>query len=331
MVTYLLLTVLIVLGCWMTFGHNLASEHPVQLPRLDGALVAVAVLPASRRRGAIQARRSSTSCTRSSPGASGRFPFSRLVHAWSIPLQYVGRPYILYRAPLRAPSASGPRPAPKRRRPDLEPRATPGRSRSRTAGVRACFYAWSLLGPLGPDLQDHLGLSRVRAGDDGRRPRDARLAAARAARHAHRPLGGRRVFSACWPSRRCRSSRWPLWHDSLRGDADLRACCSASPARRSRSACRSSAAGTRRSARASRSASTASGMGGTVLAGLTAPRIADALGPRRAVLGRRGLVVVVGAVFWLVRPRRAVPPSRRAGVDAALRWRLPRGAAARGR
>jgi nitrate reductase gamma subunit len=25
------------------------------------------------------------------------FPFSRLVHAWSIPLQYVGRPFILYR------------------------------------------------------------------------------------------------------------------------------------------------------------------------------------------------------------------------------------------
>lgn len=25
------------------------------------------------------------------------FPFSRLVHAWSIPLQYIGRPYILYR------------------------------------------------------------------------------------------------------------------------------------------------------------------------------------------------------------------------------------------
>jgi hypothetical protein len=27
----------------------------------------------------------------------GLWPFSRLVHAWSIPLQYVGRPYILYR------------------------------------------------------------------------------------------------------------------------------------------------------------------------------------------------------------------------------------------
>ena len=34
------------------------------------------------------------------------FPFSRLVHAWSIPLAYLGRPYILYRrryATSRAP------------------------------------------------------------------------------------------------------------------------------------------------------------------------------------------------------------------------------------
>ncbi len=32
------------------------------------------------------------------------FPFSRLVHAWSIPLQHIGRPYILYRR--RYPSAA---------------------------------------------------------------------------------------------------------------------------------------------------------------------------------------------------------------------------------
>lgn len=32
------------------------------------------------------------------------FPFSRLVHAWSIPLQYLGRPYILYRR--RFPASS---------------------------------------------------------------------------------------------------------------------------------------------------------------------------------------------------------------------------------
>ena len=32
------------------------------------------------------------------------FPFSRLVHAWSIPLQYLGRPYILYRRRYAATS-----------------------------------------------------------------------------------------------------------------------------------------------------------------------------------------------------------------------------------
>jgi nitrate reductase gamma subunit len=30
------------------------------------------------------------------------WPFSRLVHAWSIPLQYVGRPYVLYRRRYQA-------------------------------------------------------------------------------------------------------------------------------------------------------------------------------------------------------------------------------------
>jgi nitrate reductase gamma subunit len=30
------------------------------------------------------------------------WPFSRLVHAWSIPLQYIGRPYILYRRRYQA-------------------------------------------------------------------------------------------------------------------------------------------------------------------------------------------------------------------------------------
>jgi nitrate reductase gamma subunit len=30
------------------------------------------------------------------------FPFTRLVHAWSIPLQYIGRPYILYRRRFQA-------------------------------------------------------------------------------------------------------------------------------------------------------------------------------------------------------------------------------------
>jgi nitrate reductase gamma subunit len=33
------------------------------------------------------------------------WPFSRLVHVWSIPLQYVGRPYILYRRRYPRPAA----------------------------------------------------------------------------------------------------------------------------------------------------------------------------------------------------------------------------------
>lgn len=39
-----------------------------------------------------------------------------------------------------------------------------GNARMLAVGTLAfflCFYAWSLLGPLGPDLQDHLGLSDV--------------------------------------------------------------------------------------------------------------------------------------------------------------------------
>jgi nitrate reductase gamma subunit len=35
------------------------------------------------------------------------WPFSRLVHAWSIPFQYLGRPYILYRRRYAAPRPAG--------------------------------------------------------------------------------------------------------------------------------------------------------------------------------------------------------------------------------
>jgi respiratory nitrate reductase gamma subunit len=51
------------------------------------------------------------------------FPFSRLVHAWSIPVQYVGRPYILYRR--------------RYSRPGLRSRITePGRAPSQHTGAR---------------------------------------------------------------------------------------------------------------------------------------------------------------------------------------------------
>ena len=70
------------------------------------------------------------------------FPFSRLVHAWSIPLQYLGRPYILYR-----------------KRYGLAMRRQAARGGAGDGAFTVCFYAWALLGPLGPDLQEQLDLS----------------------------------------------------------------------------------------------------------------------------------------------------------------------------
>jgi nitrate reductase gamma subunit len=95
--TYALLTVLIVLGCWMTFTHTLITSHPHNYrdtiavwwrslfyfhPNVSAATSA----PVVYQLHAIIAWVFWAS-----------FPFSRLVHAWSIPLQYIGRPYILYR------------------------------------------------------------------------------------------------------------------------------------------------------------------------------------------------------------------------------------------
>ena len=97
MLTYLLLTVLILLGCWMTFGHTLFTSSPYNyrdtvadwwrsLFYLDPNVKAATGAPLVYQLHAIIAW-----------GFWAAFPFSRLVHAWSIPLQYIGRPYILYR------------------------------------------------------------------------------------------------------------------------------------------------------------------------------------------------------------------------------------------
>ena len=96
-VTYLLLTVLIVMGCWMTFGYNLATRSPYNyrdsigvwwrsLFYLSPDVGAARDAPIIYQLHAIVAW-----------AFWAFFPLSRLVHAWSIPLQYLGRPYILYR------------------------------------------------------------------------------------------------------------------------------------------------------------------------------------------------------------------------------------------
>ena len=97
MFTYALLTVLILLGCWMTFTHTLATSTPYNyrdsiapwwrsIFDLQPNVAAATHAPLVYQLHAIIAWL-----------FWAAFPFTRLVHAWSIPLQYVGRPYILYR------------------------------------------------------------------------------------------------------------------------------------------------------------------------------------------------------------------------------------------
>ena len=96
-VTYLLLTILIMLGVFLTFAHNLLTHSPYNyresisvwwqsLFYFDPNVTAATSAPLAYKLHAIIAW-----------SFWAFFPFSRLVHAWSIPLQYIGRPYILYR------------------------------------------------------------------------------------------------------------------------------------------------------------------------------------------------------------------------------------------
>jgi respiratory nitrate reductase gamma subunit len=96
-VTYALLTFLIGLGCYMTFGHTLFTSSPFNyrtsvaewwrsLFYLHPDVHAVNNAKFAYQLHAIV-----------SWAFWAIFPFSRLVHMVSIPLQYLGRPYILYR------------------------------------------------------------------------------------------------------------------------------------------------------------------------------------------------------------------------------------------
>ncbi len=107
-----------------------------------------------------------------------------------------------------------------------------------TPAFTACFYGWSLLGPLSPDLQDALALSDVQT--------SAMVAVPVLLGSLMRiplgwltdRLGGRRVFTALMAFTPLPLVALALWHDSLAVVLSS-ACCSASPARHSRSECRS--------------------------------------------------------------------------------------------
>jgi nitrate reductase gamma subunit len=100
--TYALLTLLILLGCYLTFVYNLASHAPYNYRQsisvwwrslfyLQPNVGAISGAPIVYQVHAITAW-----------AFWAAYPFTRLVHAWSIPLQYIGRPYVIYRRRYQA-------------------------------------------------------------------------------------------------------------------------------------------------------------------------------------------------------------------------------------
>jgi NNP family nitrate/nitrite transporter-like MFS transporter len=167
-----------------------------------------------------------------------------------------------------------------------------------TLAFTICFYAWSLLGPLGPDLQETVGLSDFQT--------SAIVAVPVLLGSLMRiPLGwltdrygGRRVFTALLAYTPLPLIALAIWHDSLAtilifgfllGFAGASFAVGVPftggwyPPERQGFALGVYGAG----------------MGGTVLAGLTAPPIADQWGLAAPFWVATALVAVMGAVFWL--------------------------------
>jgi MFS transporter, NNP family, nitrate/nitrite transporter len=179
-----------------------------------------------------------------------------------------------------------------------------------TVAFTVCFYGWSLLGPLGPDLQDHLGLSDFET--------SAMVAVPVLLGSLMRiPLGwladrygGRRVFTALMAFTPLPLIALAVWHESLGAllaFGFLLGFAGASfavgvpfvngwypPARQG------FALGIY-----------GMGMGGTVLAGLTEPKIADRWGLAAPFWVAGGLIAVMCAVFAVL--ARDAPRDRSAG------------------
>lgn len=190
-----------------------------------------------------------------------------------------------------------------------------------TMAFTACFYAWSLLGPLSPDLQDDLALSDfqvsvmvavpVLLGSLLRVPFGVMTDR----------YGGRRVFLGVLVFTLAPLIALALWHDSLAGLLILGLFLGVSGA--------SFAIGVPFVSRwyaADRQGFAlgvyGAGMGGTVLAGLTAPRIVAAWGIAAAFWVATGLIVAVTALFaW--RARTAGPPlAGGVSIEATRAWAL---------
>ncbi|HEX5621574.1 MAG TPA: MFS transporter [Solirubrobacteraceae bacterium] len=188
-----------------------------------------------------------------------------------------------------------------------------------TVAFLVCFYAWALLGPLGPDLQDANGLSDFQT--------SAMVAVPVLLGSIMRiPLGwltdrvgGRRVFTALMAYTPLPLVGLALFHDSLGvvllfgfllGFAGASFAVGVPFVNGWYSAERQGFA----------LGVYGMGMGGTVLAGLTAPSIADEWGLSAPFWVAAALVAVVCALFWLlaVDAPRAARRGPAPGMFAAL-------------
>jgi MFS transporter, NNP family, nitrate/nitrite transporter len=188
-----------------------------------------------------------------------------------------------------------------------------------TLAFAACFFAWSLLGPLGPELQDHLGLSDVSLavlvavpvllGSLMRIPLGLL-----AERH-----GGRRVFGALLALTPLPLMGLAVWHDSFAGVVALGFVLGFAGA--------SFAVGVpfvnRWFAPERQGAALGvygMGMAGSVVAGFTGPKIVTAWG-LAAPFWIAAALVAATALAWLLLARDAPAPARaaRPAPGAALR------------
>jgi NNP family nitrate/nitrite transporter-like MFS transporter len=188
-----------------------------------------------------------------------------------------------------------------------------------TLAFTICFYAWSLLGPLGPDLQEDLGLSDLQT--------LAMVAVPVLLGSLMRiplgwltdRLGGRRVFTALMAYTPLPLIALALWHDSLASMLAFGFLLGFAGA--------SFAVGVpfvngwyAAERQGFALGIYGMGMGGTVLAGLTAPAIADAWGLAAPFWVATVLVAAIGVVFLALardapRPPRTGPAP---GMLAAL-------------
>lgn len=184
-----------------------------------------------------------------------------------------------------------------------------------TLAFTACFYGWALLGPLSPDLQDHLGLSDFQT--------SAMVAVPVLLGSLMRiPLGwltdrhgGRVVFTALMTFAVVPLIALAVWHDSLAAMIVLGLFLGFAGA--------SFAVGVPfvnawyPPARQGFALGIyGMGMGGTVLAALTAPRIVDQWGLSAPFWFAAALIAVVGTVFALF--ARNAPRDKPAGAGPGM-------------